>query len=440
MHRRRTPLATTLAALALAASGCLGGGDDAQPRRTAPAPAPAPAAVEARADLGAPAPEAASMSGLLHGLRGEAPPDAAIRPLAPRLWRSIPLRVPHLRAARVGATYQYVLSDLWGYPGTRWHGRGPPWRDLEGWARVVRRAARAERGRPIEWDVWNEPDNPAFFTGTREQFFRLYDVAARVLVDELGPDVVVGGPSTTKAAPEWTAGLLRHCRGRCPVRFVSYHENLQPAEPIPAIEARVRELRERAGVPVVVNESVGQFDQYRPGAILAYLHHMEAGGAAGAARSCWPDLAGADNCTNGTLGGLLTPAGEPRSAWWAYRLYAAGVEDRVQAVSSSPAVTAIATRSGVGGLPQVLLARGDRAAPGAPPVTVQLSVAGLRAALEGARRAALRVELLPDTGEAPLPEPVPVQRRVIPVPAGVAALPHLAIAPNQALVVTLERR
>ena len=102
-----------------------------------------------------------------------------------------------------------MLSDLWGYPPSGWEGRGPPWRDLGAWERVVRRAARSLRGREVEWDVWNQPDNPAFWNGTREQFFAVYETAARALVDELGEGAVVGGPSTTKARPDGS----RACSG-----------------------------------------------------------------------------------------------------------------------------------------------------------------------------------------------------------------------------------
>ena len=69
----------------------------------------------------------------------------------------------------------------------------------------MRRAARSLRGREVEWDVWNEPDNPAFWNGTREQFFAVYETAARALVDELGEGAVVGGPEHD----EGPAGVAR---------------------------------------------------------------------------------------------------------------------------------------------------------------------------------------------------------------------------------------
>ena len=96
---------------------------------------------------------------------------------------------------------------------------------------------------------------------------------------------------------------------------------------------------------------------------------MEAGGADAAARSCWPALDGADNCSNGTLEGLLTPGGQPRSAWWAYRAYAEGGSARVPARSDIRAVAVLASRrTGRGRRRRCCSARHDRAAAGAPPL------------------------------------------------------------------------
>ena len=70
---------------------------------------------------------------------------------------------------------------------------------------------------------------------------------------------------------------------------------------------------------------------------------------------------GADQCSNGTLDGLLTPEGQPRTAWRAYRLYTDGAGTRVPATSDSAAVAVLASRRSVAGAAQVLLARHDRA-------------------------------------------------------------------------------
>lgn len=71
------------------------------------------------------------------------------------------------------------------------------------------------------FEVWNEPNLEVFWSGTREEFWRLYDMtvnAVRAVDDRL----VVGGPST--AAAGWVDGLLEHVAGSgAPVDFVSTH-------------------------------------------------------------------------------------------------------------------------------------------------------------------------------------------------------------------------
>jgi hypothetical protein len=186
---------------------------------------------------------------------------------------------------------------------------------------------------------------------------------------------------------------------------------------------------------IVVNESVGPVDQYSPGSIIGYLAQLEAGGADAAARSCWPGLRGEDNCTNGTLEGLLTPSGQPRSAWWAYRAYGAGAESRVPSVSDNWTVAGLASvRPGTA---EVVLGRLDRAAPGTPPVDVELQLPGLRRALPGARSVLVTVERLPNSGDQPLPEPQPVSRRRMSIEEAATFRPG-ALGPNEALIVRVQ--
>lgn len=71
------------------------------------------------------------------------------------------------------------------------------------------------------FEVWNEPNLEVFWSGTREEFWRLYDVTVRA-VRAVDDELVVGGPST--AAAGWVDGLLEHVAGSgAPVDFVSTH-------------------------------------------------------------------------------------------------------------------------------------------------------------------------------------------------------------------------
>lgn len=71
------------------------------------------------------------------------------------------------------------------------------------------------------FEVWNEPNLSAFWSGTKEDYFRLYAHAARA-VKSVDESLRVGGPATSKA--HWLEDLMRFCaRERVPLDFLSTH-------------------------------------------------------------------------------------------------------------------------------------------------------------------------------------------------------------------------
>jgi xylan 1,4-beta-xylosidase len=84
------------------------------------------------------------------------------------------------------------------------------------------------------WEVWNEPDI-AYWHGTPEEYFRLYDVTTSAVLKAL-PHARIGGPDSTGPANPHAAAFLRqfldHCaHGRnaatgkpgAPLDFISFH-------------------------------------------------------------------------------------------------------------------------------------------------------------------------------------------------------------------------
>ena len=75
----------------------------------------------------------------------------------------------------------------------------PP-KDFHKWARICEHIIRHYNEgwangfhHNIEyWEIWNEPENPPMWRGTREQFYELYSVAANHLKDRF-PNIKVGG-------------------------------------------------------------------------------------------------------------------------------------------------------------------------------------------------------------------------------------------------------
>ena len=73
------------------------------------------------------------------------------------------------------------------------------------------------------FEVWNEPDLPgAFWNGTRDEYFALYEAAARA-IKAVDAQIRVGGPATSNS--KWVASFLAYCRAHdVPVDFVSTHQ------------------------------------------------------------------------------------------------------------------------------------------------------------------------------------------------------------------------
>ncbi|HEY0944175.1 MAG TPA: hypothetical protein VGD81_02880 [Opitutaceae bacterium] len=101
--------------------------------------------------------------------------------------------------------------------------------DWAQWSRLVRRFVAHLVGHfgihevaTWHFEVWNEPDLAgAFWTGTREDYFRLYAETARA-VKSVDARLRVGGPATSKTL--WISEFLDYCAGqRLPLDFVSTH-------------------------------------------------------------------------------------------------------------------------------------------------------------------------------------------------------------------------
>jgi hypothetical protein len=314
----------------------------------------APPVVTVGVDLSSPK-SAKSEMGFLHGLKSASPPTRRIAPLRPALWRGTPATVNVERAGRLGARFVLVLSDLWGYPGMSWYGRRPPWEDYESWRAFVAQVAEEWKGRPIIWDVWNEPDVPYFWNGTAEQFYETYRIAATEIRNRAGPRARIAGPSTSVFRWSWIQGLLRSCAvATCEVNTLSWHELLRQPTSISSVPAHLR--RARASLmegmtaskvalrKIIVGERVDAHDNLSAGEQVAYLAALELGGADGSVLACWKDPSGFDNCNATTLDGLLDHrTGRPRPAWWASKWYARGLAGRVTASVTDDSVSVIAS-------------------------------------------------------------------------------------------------
>ncbi|MNT21691.1 hypothetical protein D3C72_1570380 [compost metagenome] len=81
---------------------------------------------------------------------------------------------------------------------------------------------------------------------------------------------------------------------------------------------------------IYIPEILWETEQFNPLAVVTYLSTIEKSGVSGACKTCWdlaPELGG-NTCFNNSMDGILTPKGETRSVWWAYKLYAESLNKR----------------------------------------------------------------------------------------------------------------
>lgn len=111
-----------------------------------------------------------------------------------------------------------------------WRGNTTPPSSYEKWAELIKAAIthlieRYGRDEVITWpiEVWNEP-NIAFWAGTMEEYFTLYDYSAGA-VKSVDLRIQVGGPAICGVETEkWLRAFFEHCIERdVPLDFVTRH-------------------------------------------------------------------------------------------------------------------------------------------------------------------------------------------------------------------------
>lgn len=110
-----------------------------------------------------------------------------------------------------------------------WKGNVTPPKSYDKWAGLIRHLVahfqeRYGHDEVKTWyfEVWNEPDlHDAFWTGTKEDYFKLYTVTAKA-IKSVSPDYRVGGPAT--AIGQWDKSFIAYCfSNNVPLDFISTH-------------------------------------------------------------------------------------------------------------------------------------------------------------------------------------------------------------------------
>ena len=110
-----------------------------------------------------------------------------------------------------------------------WHGNVTPPKDYDKWGALIRNITEhfterygAEEVKTWYFEVWNEPNlTPGFWTGTQEEYFKLYKYSVKA-IKSVNKEYRVGGPATAGAA--WEPEMIDFCiRNNLPIDFISTH-------------------------------------------------------------------------------------------------------------------------------------------------------------------------------------------------------------------------
>jgi len=110
-----------------------------------------------------------------------------------------------------------------------WRGNVTPPKDFNKWENLIRNLVQhfterygADEVKTWYFEVWNEPNlSPGFWTGTQQDYFKLYSYTAKA-VKSVDAGYRVGGPATAGAA--WVPEMIKYCSdNHVPIDFISTH-------------------------------------------------------------------------------------------------------------------------------------------------------------------------------------------------------------------------
>ena len=110
-----------------------------------------------------------------------------------------------------------------------WRGNVTPPKDYNKWGELIRNLTQhfterygADEVKTWYFEVWNEPNlTPVFWTGTQEEYFKLYRYSVNA-IKSVNKEYRVGGPATAGAA--WEVDMIDFCKkNNLPLDFISTH-------------------------------------------------------------------------------------------------------------------------------------------------------------------------------------------------------------------------
>ena len=336
-------------------------------------------------------------------------------------------------------TYDVLLSDIYGpgsdaptgmtYPCT--NGNCSNWTTFVD--DVVTGIDSAGLGNAVRYDIWNEPDNSAFYPPgyNTTQYYEMWNAAVSE-IRSLQSNAVIVGPSVSNYNSTYLSEFLSTVKadGTVP-NVLNWHFS---GNPIADAQTERNQLAADgiSGVSLGTNEYPSS-GQQNAGQEAWYLAQLAKSGISEASHAIWSNCCMVDDL-DGTLAtdssGNLVPTGQ----WWVYDEYGEMSGQYASVTNSGGSTDGLAAEDSSRGLATVLL--GDSAG-NTGSLSLNLDNLNSMSYLDGSSGIEIDVQRVPDSGGSELPQPSLVSQYVVPSSTTNYTIPVTWAAANDAYFVTL---
>ena len=109
-----------------------------------------------------------------------------------------------------------------------WKGNITPPKDYNKWFNLIKALTEhfterygTEEVKTWYFEVWNEPNHPAFFKSDQAEYFKLYEYSSKA-IKSVNQDYKVGGPSS--AGNGWVREIIDYCeKQNAAIDFIATH-------------------------------------------------------------------------------------------------------------------------------------------------------------------------------------------------------------------------
>lgn len=301
-------------------------------------------------------------SGFLHGMNNTTPVTGLVSPQKPRLFRfddnvsgngggnyGISPTL-YGRIIGQGAVPMYILGNAWidnvgGF--NSGHARVVHSADLANFATMCATSTSDAigLGQSVQWDIWNEPDIPDFWTGTEAEYQAAWKACYQAIRGVDSGQVIVG-PSTccsNSTGGGWIVDLLSYGQTNSVLpNILDFHEASFPPSQLSA-DVPAWKTYLAANYPSITDVAVSEYGQVVnylfPGSVIQYMAAAERTQVYEASHTCWNGAV--CETVPATLSEFLQLSQARNAIWYAGQGYGA-ITGNIATVTPSATVDGVA--------------------------------------------------------------------------------------------------